>query len=285
MTELLEQPLRHRYDVEDLADPAGPERFDALTRPEPGAGPNAIEKALALLGALGTGRAAESLSGLAIRTSMPKSTVCRILKTMESQGFVARKGQLYCLGPRVLELGRQAGVSEHNDLRNLSLGVLEGLYADVRTTVHLAVPASSEVLLLEKITAPGSGRIPTRVGGTLPAACTAVGKALLAYADSRAVDGAMVSITPVLTPYTARSLPELTGRLRDVRRTGFAVDHEEFRPGITCVAAPVMVHGKAVASISASSTGTARDAHHTRAVMMAAQRLGAVLERSSQYAE
>lgn len=273
MTETLEQPLRCDDDsfVELLSEPVhGAE-----------GGPNAVEKALVLLAALGTGRPAESLSSLAARTSMPRSTVCRILRTMESQDFVARKGQLYCLGPRVAQLGRQAELSEYNDLRNLSLTVLERLFADLHCTVHLAVPSGSDVLLVEKITAPGAGRIPTRVGATAPAACTAIGKALLAFADRHTVEGAMGAITPAPTPRTARSLPELTARLLDVRRSGFAVDHEEFRAGVTCVAAPVLVGGRAVAAVSASSTAGVHSSRHSRAIATAAQRLGAMLGSSA----
>lgn len=277
MTEMLERPLLLDADLSAPVSAAG------ATGPTDG--PNAIEKALALLAALGSGRSAEPLSGLASRTSMPKSTVCRILKTMESQGFVGRKGQLYCLGPRVFELGRQAELSAHNDLRNLSVGPLERLFADVRTTVHLAVPAGTEVLLIEKITAPGASRVPTRVGSTLPAACTALGKALLAYADERTVEGAMKAIVPAPTPRTARSLSELTARLADVRRTGVTVDHEEFRVGVTCVAAPVLVRGRAVAAVSASGVQGPRAAQTAAYVRGAADRLAAILERSVAHAD
>ena len=246
-------------------------------------GPNAIEKALVILGALGTGRSAEPLSGLASRTSMPKSTVCRILKTMEHQGFVARKGQLYCLGPRVSELGRQADLSAHNDLRNLSLSILERLFVDVRTTVHLGVPAGSDVLVLEKITAPGTARIPTRVGTTVPAACTAMGKALLAHADPRTVEGAMAEILPAPTPRAARTLTDLRARLTEVRRSGVAVDREEFRSGVQCVAAPVIVQGRAVAAISASNTGRTSGASPTPKVAESARALADLLERSATF--
>lgn len=279
MTEILERPMTRPEPDEPQLETLEGAMGAAVS------GPNAIEKALALLGALGTGRAAEPLSGLATKTSMPKSTVCRILKTMESQGFVARKGQLYCLGPRVSELGRQADLSTHNDLRTMSLSVLERLFADVRSTVHLAVPSGAEVLILEKITAPGAGRIPTRVAGTLPAACTAVGKALLAYAEERDVHNAMAAITPAPTPRSARSPRELATRLADVRRNGFALDQEEFRPGVTCVAAPVLVGGRAVAAISASTMLGARSDQRAPAVIGAARRLAALLERSAAYAE
>ncbi|WP_067903067.1 IclR family transcriptional regulator [Nocardia vaccinii] len=267
MTEMLEWPAATVNGATDLG------------------GPNAIEKALALLDALGTGRPAEPLSGLAIRTSMPKSTVCRILKTMERQGFVARKGSLYCLGPRMSELGRQAELSPYNDLRNLSVGTLERLFADVRATVHLAVATPGDALLVEKITAPGAGRVPTRVGFTLPSACTAVGKVLLAFADARTIESAMRAISPAPTPHSVRGHSELSAQLHDVRRVGVAFDNEEFRVGVTCVAAPVLLGGRAIAAVSSCSTQGRRTTQHTPYVVAAARRLSEVVERRAAFAE
>jgi DNA-binding IclR family transcriptional regulator len=279
--------VAHTEDAAGIGEPVGGEQLVGDSGWSAGlGGSGAIEKALTLLGALGTGRTAEPLSGLASRTSMPKSTVCRILKTMETQGFVARKGQLYCLGPRMGELGRQAEVSAHNDLRTISLGVLERLFVDVRTTVHLAALNGSEILVLEKITAPGAGRIPTRVGSTVPAACTAVGKAHLAYADPRTLEAAMRGIVPAPTARSSRCMADLLTRLAEVRRSGIAVDQEEFRPGITCVAAPVLLRGQPIAAISASRVhGGLRSTSDAEHVSSAAARLSGLLQRSTAFVE
>jgi DNA-binding IclR family transcriptional regulator len=244
-------------------------------------GSTAVGKALSLLDALGSGRAAEPLSALATRTGMPKSTACRILKMMEGLGFVGRKDSLYCLGPRVRELGKQANVSSHNELRNASLGVLERLYDEVRTTVHLAVLAGSDVLYLEKITAPGGSRIPTRVGLTVPAVCTALGKAQLAFSSRPSIEAVVRGPIARLTGNSARTPQELFEKLAVVRKTGVAVDREEFRAGLSCVAAPIMVRGHVIAAISASSmNGAAYSAQRMLFVRDAARRLGAQLERA-----
>jgi DNA-binding IclR family transcriptional regulator len=261
---------------DEVAGPAGPETHAEAA----GGGTSAVGKALGLLDALGSGRAAEPLSALAARTGMPKSTACRILKMMEGLGFVGRKDSLYCLGPRVLELGKQATVSSHNELRNASLGVLERLYDEVRTTVHLAVLAGSDVLYLEKITAPGSSRIPTRVGLTVPAACTALGKAQLAFSPRPAIEAVLRRPLVPLTGNSVRNPAELLEKLAAVRKAGLAVDREEFRAGLSCVAAPVLVHGRPVAAISASSmSGATFTPQRMAFISGAARRIGAQLER------
>jgi DNA-binding IclR family transcriptional regulator len=255
----------------------------ADTRPRP-MGATAVGKALGLLDALGSGRAAEPLSVLASRTQMPKSTACRILKMMENLGFVARQDSLYCLGPRVLELGKLANISTHAELRNASSSVLERLYDEVRTTVHLAVLSGSDVLYLEKITAPGGVRIPTRVGVTVPAVYTALGKAQLAFSEQSAIATVVRGPITPLTQRSARTRRELLDGLAAVRRTGFAVDREEFRPGLNCVAAPVLVRDRAVAAISASSLGgPVLTKPQLNAVLQAARRIGEHLERSERF--
>lgn len=244
-------------------------------------GSTAVGKALGLLDALGSGHAAEPLSALAARTGMPKSTACRILKMMEELGFVGRKDTLYCLGPRVIELGKQANVAGHDELRNASLRVLEQLYDQVRTTVHLAVLVGSEVLYLEKITAPGSSRIPTRVGLTAPAVCTALGKAQLAFSPKPSVEAVLRRPLAPLTGNSVRSPAQLLDTLATIRRSGVAVDREEFRPGLSCVAAPVLVRGRPVAAISASSmNGSVCTSQRMLFVQDAARRIGRQLEHS-----
>jgi DNA-binding IclR family transcriptional regulator len=240
----------------------------------------AVGKALGLLDALGSGRPAEPLTVVASRAGLPKSTACRILKMMEELGFVGRQDSLYCLGPRVLALGKQARLSSHNELRTASIGVLDRLYDEVRTTVHLGVLAGSEVLYVEKITAPGGSRIPTRVGSTQPAACTALGKAQLAFAKQESVQKVLRAPLSRLTHNSVRSPGELLGKLAEIRKLGVAVDREEFRAGLSCVAAPIMVRGRPVAAISASSVaGPAYTGQRIRCVREAAQRIGIHLER------
>ncbi|WP_020498641.1 IclR family transcriptional regulator [Sciscionella marina] len=240
--------------------------------------PSAVSKALCLLDALGSGKEAEPLAVLAARAGLPKSTACRLLKTMETLGFVARKESLYCLGPRILELGTQANVASHHELRTASLPILERLYEEVRTTVHLGVLVGSEVLYLEKITAPGGVRIPTRVGTTLPAGYTALGRAQLAFSTARVTAGGPSS------PANIGQHRWLAAVLGEVRRNGVAVDRGSYRAGLTCVATPVTVHGRVVAALSASSTGeVAYSTLRTEHVRAAASRLGRQLERYTQH--
>lgn len=238
-----------------------------------GVGRTSVDRALRLLNAFGRGRAAESLTYLAESAGLPKSTARRMLRSMEAAGFVARRGTLYRLGPRMAELGRLAE-SPSRPLHRAAEEPLGALFDEVRTTVHLAVLSGENVSYVEKITAPGGTRIPTRVGIELPARRTALGKAQLAFAAP-----------PLEAPEAGNPEPgapegeaRLAADLRRTRARGFATDHEEFRAGLSCVAAPVVVGGATIAAVSVSSMAdVATTGPRRRAVIAAAARVAANL--------
>lgn len=87
----------------------------------------------------------------------------------------------------------------------------------------------------------------------MPAHCTGVGKALLAFGPPERLDAVLAAGLTRRTPRTV-VLPGMLGRqLTAIRRRGLAEEHEESAPGVACVAAPVMGPSDvAVAAISIS---------------------------------
>jgi DNA-binding IclR family transcriptional regulator len=109
--------------------------------------------------------------------------------------------------------------------------------------VHLAALDGPDVVYLEKI---GDPTIPTRVGARQPAHCTAVGKAILAYAHQDAA----VDLQVRKTRYSIASSSQLAVELAKVRAHGVAFEREESMLGFGCVAAPIGSPGEAVAAVS-----------------------------------
>lgn len=167
-------------------------------------------------------------------------------------------------------------------LRNMHLGiqampVMKALMARVEETVHLAVLHEGEVLYIDRVegfqTPPS---MYTHIGKRVPAHCTALGKAILAYQSGEAV-------TEILTrrgmrQMTAKTLvtPEaLEHELERTRQRGFAVDDEEIENGIRCIAAPIRDYTDAVcAAVSISGPKTRvradRESELSKAVIWAA---------------
>lgn len=214
---------------------------------------SSVSKALSLLEVLAdSNREAIGVSDLAIAAHVPKSTAHRLLKALEERGFVSRMGPKYRLGGRFARIHANPPQCEHDELRASALPELERLFEETNNTVHLAVLNGANVLYLEKITALGGCRIPSRVGGTVPATCTAVGKAILAFSGPEAMRTAIMGPLPRLTRYSVGSVGVLREQLQAVRSDGVAYEREESAMGFSCVAAPIVVDDRAVGAVSVS---------------------------------
>jgi DNA-binding IclR family transcriptional regulator len=214
----------------------------------------AVDKAFSLLGAFGEqGGAGLGVSELARRAGLSKSTAFRVLGMLERNAMVERSGTDYRLGSRLLELGRSQSSRNQDRIRDALLPYLTELYGLTQHTVHLAALHGSDVVYLAKLYGRRTVSAPSRIGGRLPAHCTAVGKLLLAYEPA----GASAALSGPLRPMTPRSTctrDELAADMRAVLRDGVAFDYEGSRLGVNCVAAPVVAHGgRPLAALSVSA--------------------------------
>jgi DNA-binding IclR family transcriptional regulator len=113
-----------------------------------------------------------------------------------------------------------------------------------------------EVVYLEKIPS-AQVVIPSRAGGRMPAYCTGLGKAMLAFESEQQIDSTIAAGLTRRTSNTLVSKEAFRMDLERIRREGMAYDHEESCAGIVCVAAPIRGSGRAIAAISV--TGFSRE--------------------------
>jgi IclR family transcriptional regulator, KDG regulon repressor len=218
-----------------------------------------IGKALALLDAFTDDVPSMGASELARRAGVPKSTAHRLLCFLEGSGYVERAGTSFRLGRRLFELGNHIAYCRPRGLRDVALPYLTDLYERSHQVVHLAVLDGTDVLYLEKLFGHRHVRMPSHVGGRVPATCCGLGKALLAFGDTAAVDAAIAAGLRPRTPYTLASETLFRAELAHIRREGVAYDREEVALGLTCVAAPVRKQGAAVAAVSLAGRSGAFD--------------------------
>ena len=209
-----------------------------------------VGKALALLDALGAGSPSLGVSELARRVDLPKSTAFRLLACLEKAGYVGRLGTEYHLGQRLFELGNQIAPCRPKGLRDIALPFMSDLVERSQQTVHLAVLDGVDVLYLEKLFGHRATRAPSRVGGRVPAACCGLGKAMLAHSSPALVNEVLSTGLERRTPYTISMRRLFVEELAEIRRVGLAFDREEAVLGLTCVAAPILKDGAAVAALS-----------------------------------
>jgi IclR family acetate operon transcriptional repressor len=185
--------------------------------------------------------------GRAVR--LKYATAHRLLEAMARRGILVRDPDTkrYRIGPRLAQLAAQGRTSELERARPH----LEWLTEQTGESSHLAVLDGGWALYVDNVASPRLLSPHRHVGRRLPAHCTGVGKALIAFLDE-----------PELRPLMERGLARLTARtivdplalrheLETVRLRGYAVDDEETEDGLVCVAAPVRgPGGRVVAAVS-----------------------------------
>ena len=199
---------------------------------------------------------AHSLTDLSARTGIPKPTAFRLLRTLEDRGYVRRGGGQYALGFRCFILGATA--TRDLDVRTQALPHLVALRDATGETVQVAVLESWRVVYLERVLSERPvAYMKSRAGAVLPAHCTGLGKALLAFRPPEEVAAHYrVAGLPRFTPSTITDVDALLAELDAIRRRGYATDEEEREIGVRCVAAPVRDHrGEVVAAISVAGPG------------------------------
>jgi DNA-binding IclR family transcriptional regulator len=210
-----------------------------------------LDRALVLLNELANGP--RTLDQLAERVSVHKSTVLRLLRTLESHRFVQRSGvRYYRLGTSLFELAFQA--LDERDVRRSVEPALRALNAETGHTVHLASYEDGEVIYIDKYESRHNVRMYSRIGRRAPLHCTAVAKVLVAAMPEDQRDAVARSITyEKMTPNTITTPREYLAELARVAERGYAVDSEEHEEHIHCVAAPVRdARGVVVAAMSLS---------------------------------
>ncbi|MGI8486624.1 MAG: IclR family transcriptional regulator [Thermomicrobiales bacterium] len=185
---------------------------------------------------------------------IPKSSLHALLGVLTERGFVEydQRNRLYSLGIRTWEVG-QSYIANRDLLKN-ALPVMRDVVASINETVQLAVLDGIENVYLAKVDCSHPVRLQSEVGKRLYAHATGLGKVLLAGLDLEILNARFAGTTlPELTPNTAHDLHSLFQELETVRTVGFAIDDQEYTPGLRCVAVPLFdIEGRTIAALSAS---------------------------------
>lgn len=193
-------------------------------------------------------------SELSKKIGLERTTVFRLLETLLAHKYVGRNPitKKYTLGGKVLDLASKA----RKEMRFQDMGrpFLKKLAQMTGETAHLAVFNEGEVIIVDQEI--GSHRIGvhTFIGMREPVYCTALGKALLSQLGDREIMGIVKKKKfSAYTKNTITTLVKLKKAINLARNSGYALDDEEYKAGIRCLAAPVLDHrGVAVAAIGIS---------------------------------
>lgn len=200
----------------------------------------AVERALDILACFKQERLSLSLTQIAELIDMPKSTVFRLLATLEGKHFVSRNptNGMYHLGFRFIEMGSL--VLQDLDIQQWALPYLQHLAVECGETVDLAALDGGDVIYLQVVESLQRVRLAAATGQRLPAYCTASGKAFLAFLPDEQRKAILSGRLQRYTPATRTSLDEIEQDLQETRLRGFAISEQEYEKDIHAVAAPVL---------------------------------------------
>lgn len=183
-----------------------------------------------------------SLQGLAEETDIPKPTLHRMLQQLESAGLLERSGdsRQYGTGVRLRKLAENLLLND--TFHGARHGVLRSLVNEVGESCNLTALSGSEVMYLDRVETPAPLRFYLHSGSRVPVHCSASGKLFLAGMTPAQRQRLLAhAALETFTPKTLINLEALEEEIKQVKRQGFALDNEEFLPGLLCVA--VMVPG------------------------------------------
>lgn len=228
-----------------------------------------VDRALGLLEALAEAGGEAALTDLSRRTSLNISTCHHLLSTLVNWGYVAKVPgrRSYALGARVLYLGQAC--LRQVDLPRRAQPHVDRINAVTGETVHLAVLQSDHIVTLLKREARHAVRVDTGVLGKSDAAhATATGKAMLAWLPEDQIRHILsVQGMNPCTDKTITNVAAFIEELRLVRRNGYAMDREEFQPGVICVGSAIRDHAGAVVGAISASTPAMRASEDHLALM------------------
>lgn len=212
-----------------------------------------LERAVALLRSFSETEPELGVGELSRRLGLHKSTVSRILATLEREGLVGRSSETgkYRLGLGLVSL---AGVALGRlNVRAASQPHLPALVEATQETVNVVVRDGGECVNVEREASVRPIQYTGWIGRRLPLHCTAAGKVLIAWLSP----GQRQAILPVplhrYTPHTLADPDLLDAALNAVFAQGYAIDHEEFEAGFSAIAAPIRNHlGEVVAAVAVS---------------------------------
>jgi DNA-binding IclR family transcriptional regulator len=208
---------------------------------------------LAVLACFSVRKPSWTLTELSRETGLVKSTVFRILATLEAHQFLTRDEATGAYRPtmRIWEIGAAALVV--NGLHEAAGRFLPRLSERTGETAYATVLDGREAVHVDVYVARNPVRLHAEVGDRFPAHTVAGGKVLLAALPDEAIETYIRGGLPAYTERTLTDPEAFRTELGQVRRQGYALNRGERQHYVVGAAAPVHNHtGTAIAAVSAA---------------------------------
>ncbi|TLS36212.1 IclR family transcriptional regulator [Pseudalkalibacillus caeni] len=213
-----------------------------------------VGRALEIIDIVSSNKNGCGVTEIANQIDINKSSVYRILSTLESHGYIEQNEVTgkYKIGYKFLQISSR--LLDSIELREEAKPFLKELETLTNEVIHLVVFDEGEVVYLEKLEGNETLRMHSKVGKRAPMHCTSVGKAILAHLPEQKVREVLEAKgMPRHTEKTIIDPDRFLEELKKVKNQGYATEIEENEYGITCIGAPIFDNtGKPIAAFSIS---------------------------------
>jgi len=223
-----------------------------VRRKEPSSLIKAVNSALDLLEEFKGDKDELGVTELSKRLDIHKNKVFRLLATLETKGYIEQNKDTenYRLGVQSLKLSQTF-------IKQLGLvppvkPFLKEIVKQCNEMAYIGIIRQNSVICLDVEESNQAVKVANHVGLRLPIHCTAIGKAQIAYATEGELEKlGVLDNMERFTPNTIVNRVEFIKHIKEVAKQGYALDNEEYNPGVKCVAVPIRDYtGRVVGGIS-----------------------------------
>jgi IclR family transcriptional regulator, KDG regulon repressor len=239
----------------------------------------AIDRAVQILEILSESPNGISLAELTHKTKIPKSTLFRILFTMQRYSIVSedKERKVFSLGMKLIQWGNAA--LDKIDLKSIAHPHLVTLAYETKESLYLTVMENYEIIIIDRVDTPEVWGIVARLGTRSPFHCTATGQVITAGMHEEDLEH-LIKIKG-LKKYTSKTITSATAlrkKLKKVREERLAICDREYKDDLIAIAVPIFEHsGRVIASLM-----TAIQANQSKNNKKTIEYLGKTLQREGE---
>ncbi|MBB6450518.1 DNA-binding IclR family transcriptional regulator [Geomicrobium halophilum] len=218
-----------------------------MEKNEPPKGIRTLQRAIDILNCFHVDEAELTLTEIANKIDLAKSTTTRLLATLEHNHFVEKNPvtMKYRLGRQLYFIGHVAGQSI--ELRSVSESTMKRLRNQTKETVNLYVLDGEQRVCIQQYESTQSIKHMVSIGQKLPITVGASGKVLLAHQSQKFIEEAMVQ-QPM-----KKNKVDLKNELNMIVEEKYTVSIEERETGTSAVSSPIFdINGNILAALSVS---------------------------------
>ncbi|GGA26332.1 IclR family transcriptional regulator [Psychrobacillus lasiicapitis] len=195
--------------------------------------------------------AALSFQDIIELSSIPKTSVYRMLLTLEEMGFIEKgDDSKYRLGLLFLTYGNL--VSSRLDLRQIAYPIMQALHKELKEAINLIVKQGDEAIYIEKVDVFQKVRLYTAIGRRSPLYAGACSRVILSFLQEEEIESYLENIQ--LEPFAIGTIinkEQLIESIQSARTSGYTISHSELENHTSAIAAPIFNYkGEVIAGIS-----------------------------------